>query len=265
MGGSLSVGIQASTVQIGQRIQHTLAQHSLKLLIRYKHLLRIIGAYISIVLSVLCLSSCSHDQSTTDAGYSAQFGRPAQAEQMQQPTQAPHMQPLQPGQPRQKPERSISRVPAVMGGQPGSTLPFSQPFRLGSEEYQFMAARGKNYVGLDARPAMQPSEGNSYFLVRYQVIHHGGGTLTIPNAAAVHLMYLPNQQVIDIDQAATNANVQSGAATGMPDQLVLEPERPQIQTLAFQVPNTVDPTQLAVLVTDPANAKRVCQIVSLSN
>jgi hypothetical protein len=175
------------------------------------------------------------------------------------------MQPLQPGQPPQKPERSISRVPAVQGGQAGTTLPFNQPFRLANEEYQFMAARGKDYVGLDAAPAMRPNQGNSYFLVRYQVIHHGGGTVTVPNAAAVHLLNLANQQVTDIDPQATNANVQSGAATGLPDQLVLEPERPQIQTLAFQVPSSVNPTQFAVLVTDPADPRRVFQIVSLSN
>ena len=144
-------------------------------------------------------------------------------------------------------------------------MPFNQPFVLGSEEYQFMAARGKDYVGLDASPAMRPSTCNSYFLVRYQVIHHGGGTITVPNAAAVHLLLLGNQQVSDIDPAATNANVQSGAATGMPDQLMLEPERPQIQTLAFQVPTNVNPAQLAVLVTDPANPKRVFQVVGLSN
>lgn len=128
-----------------------------------------------------------------------------------------------------------------------------------------MAARGKNFVGLDGAPAMRPSDGNSYFLVRYQVIHHGGSNITVPNAAAVHLFNFSNHQVSDIDQAATNANVQSGAATGMPNQLVLEPERPQIQTLAFQVPSSVSPTQLAILVTDPADPRRVFQMVSLSN
>jgi hypothetical protein len=153
-----------------------------------------------------------------------------------------------------------------MGGQPGAgPLPFNQPFRLVDEEYQFIAAKGKDYVGLANNPAMRPNPGAAYFLIRYQVIHHGGSPVAVPNAAVIHLLNLANNQVTDIDAAATNANVQSGAATGLPDQLTLEPERPQIQTLVFQVPNNINAGQLAVLVTDPRDPSRVYQIVSLTN
>jgi hypothetical protein len=231
-----------------------------KHLIRYTKLNKKSGLSLPLIVSLLFLSGCSSSQSKDDSS-GERFGKPNAS--MGQP--APQMQPLQPGQPPQKPARSISTMPAVMGGQPGTHLPFNQPFRLADKEYQFMAAKGKNYVGLDSNPAMKPSPGYSYFLVRYQVINHGGGTVTVPNAAAVHLFNLANQQVTDIDPAATNANVQSGAATGMPDQLMLEPERPQIQTLAFQLPTSTDVSQFAVLVTEPRDPRRVFQIVNLSN
>jgi len=209
------------------------------------------------LLSLLFLSSCSNGQAKQDAGYSNKFGSPIDA--------APVMQPLQPGQPPQKPPKSISTQPAVMGGQPGTKLPFNQPFRLADEEFQFIAAKGKTYVGLESRPAMQATPGNTYFLLRYQVIHHGASAVTVPNNAAVHLYDATTQKVIDIDQAATNANVQSGAATGLPDQLTLTPEQPQIQTLVFQLPATVNAAELTVLVTDPRDPSRVFQMVNLSN
>jgi len=176
------------------------------------------------------------------------------------------MQPLQPGQPPQKPDRSISKVPAVQGGRPGAPpLPFNQPFVLTDLEYQFMAAKGKDYVGLDSNPAMRPPAGDAYFLVRYQVINHGRSTATVRNTAAVHLFDMRTKQVTDINPAATNANVMSGAATGLPDRLMLEPERPQIQTLVFEVPSSTNVGQLAVLVTDPKDPKGAFQMLRLSN
>lgn len=213
------------------------------------------------------MAGCSSDQPKQEAVSTQRFGAPESPVQQTQPASpVQQAQPLQPGQPAQKPDRSISTVPAIAGGQPGTkALPFNQPFILADEEYQFMAARGKDYVGLDTSPAMRPKEGYSYFLVRYQVIHHGGSAITVPNAAAVHLLNLTNQQVSDIDQDATNANVLSGAATGLPDQLVLEPERPQIQTLVFQLPNSVNAGNLAVLVTEPRDPTQIFQIVNLSN
>jgi hypothetical protein len=212
-----------------------------------------------LVVSILLLSACgaSKDAAVTSGG----------APQPQ--TQAPpvrEMQPLQPGQPAQQPEKSVSTTPAVVGGQPGTTpLPFIQPFRLGDMEYQFMAAKGKGYVGLETTPAMKPTEGNMYFLVRYQVIDDGSSPITVPNTAAVHLLNTTTRQVSDIDQAATNANVQSGATTGLPDQLVLQPGRPQIQSLAFQIPGTTKAEELQVLVTDPKDPTHVFQMVKLSN
>lgn len=176
------------------------------------------------------------------------------------------MQPLQPGQPPQKPDQSISTVPAIAGGAPGDKiLPFNQPFRLADKEYQFMAARGKDFVGLESNPAMRPSQGYAYFLVRYQVISHAAAPVSVPNWAAVHLISKSTNQVTNIDTAATNANTISGAATGMPEQLDLEPNRPQIQTLAFQVPANVNANDLAILVTEPADPTRVFQLVSVSN
>jgi len=189
-----------------------------------------------------------------------------------QATQAPaappqrDMQPLQPGQPAQKQPKSSMTPAPVQGGNPGTTpLAFNQPFRLNDLEYKFDAARGKGFVGLETTPAMKPTEGNMYFLVRYLVCNDGNSAVTVPNNAAVHLMNTATKQVNDIDQAATNANVQSGAATGLPDQLVLQPGEPNVQTLAFQVPSTTDPTTMSLLVTDPKDPTHVFQIVKLSN
>ncbi|MBK9774379.1 MAG: hypothetical protein IPP57_26745 [Candidatus Obscuribacter sp.] len=173
------------------------------------------------------------------------------------------MQPLQPDQPPQKPERSFSTVPAVQGGNPGTTpMPFTQPFLLGDMEYQFIGVKAKEFVGLEAKPSKVPPQGFYYFVVRYQVISHAKANVTVPNYAAVHLVNQTNQQVSDIDVDATNANIQSGAATGLPDQLVLEPEKSQIQTLVFQIPLAITPQQIAILVNDPANPEQVFQSVT---
>lgn len=128
-----------------------------------------------------------------------------------------------------------------------------------------MAARGKDFVGLEANPAVRPSQGNNFFLVRYQVINRGTSNVTVPNTAAVRLLNISTNLYYDLDQAATNANIRSGAATGMVDQLTLEPGQPQIQTLAFQLPSTVDPAQVSIVVTDPADPTKVFQAVKLGN
>lgn len=175
------------------------------------------------------------------------------------------MQPLQPGQPPQKPpEGMFSKVPAIEGGKDSRTpMPFEQPFRLGSLEYQFIAMKGKEFVGLESNPAMRPQQGNIFLVIRYQVINRGNSAVTVPNTAAVKLLNLSNNLYIDLDQAATNANITSGAATGLPDQLVLDPGQPNIQTLVFQLPN-IDPSQLSIVVTDPGN-DQVFQAVKLGN
>ncbi|MBY0547995.1 MAG: hypothetical protein K2W95_11930 [Candidatus Obscuribacterales bacterium] len=128
-----------------------------------------------------------------------------------------------------------------------------------------MAARGKDYVGLETSPALRPAQGNTFFLVRYQVINHGQGITTVPNNAAIHLIHKATNKLTDVDVPATNANVESGAATGMPDQLTLEPERPQIQTLAFQIPSNTNVNDIAILVTEPRDPTRVFQLVQVSN
>jgi len=219
---------------------------------------------VPLVLSTLMLSACSGSKDAAVApGATVQPGAPS--------AQAPvvrEMQPLQPGQPPQKPDKTMfaPKVPVVQGGQPGTTpLTFGQPFKLGDLEYQFIVARGgKAFVGLESSPALKPTAGNTYFLVRYQVTDHGQ-SVTIPNSAAVHMLDLTSKQVTDVDQAATNADVQSGAATGMPDQLSLDPEQPQIQTLAFQLPTSTDLGKFALLVTEPKDPTHVFQIVKLSN
>ncbi len=223
---------------------------------------------------MLLLSSCGGGERKNDAASTERFGKPSQISQSTvSPAPAPvavapvsPMQPPQPGQPPQKPERSVSTVPAVAGGSPGTNpLPFNQPFRLADKEYQFMAARGKDFVGLETRPAMRPNPGNSYFLVRYQVISHSPGMIAVPNVLAVHLINRSTNQVTDVDAAATNANVVSGAATGMPDVLELESERPQIQTLAFQVPSKINANEMAILVTEPKAPAKVFQLVQMAN
>lgn len=175
------------------------------------------------------------------------------------------MQPLQPGQPPQKPpEGMFSKVPPVQGGQnPTTPLPFDQPFRLGNMEYQFIGSKGKDFVGLESSPAMRPAEGNIFFVIRYQVINRGPSTVTVPNNAAVKILNVSTNLYVDLDQAATNANIMSGAATGLPDQLVLEPNQPNIQTLVFQMPN-VELSKFSIVVADPAN-QQVFQAVKLSN
>ena len=176
------------------------------------------------------------------------------------------MQPLQPGQPAQKQPRPTTPSNAIAGGNPGTTvIPFNQPFKLGDLEYKFDAARGKGFVGIETNPAMKPTAGNMYFLVRYVVTNNGSGSVTVPNTAAVHLMNSTTKTVTDIDQAATNANVQSGAASGLPDQLVLDSGIPNVQTLAFEVPSTASPETLDILVTDPKDPTHLFQLVKLGN
>jgi hypothetical protein len=51
----------------------------------------------------------------------------------------------------------------------------------------------------------------------------------------------------------------------MPNQLTLDPEQPQIQTLAFQLPTTTDLGKFTILVTDPKDPTHIFQIVKLSN
>jgi hypothetical protein len=209
-----------------------------------------------LVVSLLLLSACGSKNGAGTSG-GGQPGTPAPIVR--------EMQPLQPGQGPQKPTKSYSTQATIQGGQPGTTaLPYKQPFRLGDLEYQFMDAAGKDFVGLKQSPAMHPTQGNVYFLVRYQVVDHGQ-PVTIPNQAAVHLLETNTKQVIDIDQAATNANVQSGAATGLPDQLALDREVLNVQTLVFQMPSTIDAANLAVLVTEPKDPTHVFQIVKLAN
>jgi hypothetical protein len=211
-----------------------------------------------LVVSVLLLSACgSSKEGAVDAG---------KAPVASQAPPVREMQPLQPGQPPQKPDKSlIPQGPVVPAGKPGTTaMPFNQGFQLADLEYHFIGAKGKGFVGLEANPALKPTDGNNYFIVRYVVIDHGK-SVVVPNTAAVHLMNETTRQVIDIDQAATNANVQSGAATGLPDQLALEPEQPQVQTLAFQLPTSTDPTKLSLLVTEPSDPTHVFQLVKLSN
>lgn len=207
----------------------------------------VVSAFALCIALALSLSACSKTQE----------GAPAR-----------EMKPLQEGQPPQKPGKSISTMAPVQAGANGTApLPFNQPFLLGNPpvEYQFMAARGKDYVGLENAPSMQAPEGFSFFLLRYQVINRGEKAMTVPNYAAVHLVNQSNQQLADIDVEATNANIQSGAATGLPDQLTLNPGEPQIQTLVFQVPKTLQAENLAVIVQDPANPEQVFQAVKLAN
>lgn len=175
------------------------------------------------------------------------------------------MQPLQPGQPPQKPPASsLPDAHPIEGGvTPRTPLPFNQSFTLGSLEYTFLQSRDKDHVGLESNPAMRPQEGNKYFLVRYLVTNRGASSVTVPNTAAVKLLNLSTNLFIDLDQAATNANIMSGAATGLPDQLTLDPGQPNIQTLVFQLPN-IDQSQLSLVVFDPANPQ-VFQAVKLSN
>ncbi|MBS1997160.1 MAG: hypothetical protein JSS86_12655 [Cyanobacteria bacterium SZAS LIN-2] len=214
-------------------------------------------------VSLLILTACSGSKEAATTSTPGATSPTAQTAAPAHPVRV--MQPLQPGQGPQKPAQSYSKTPAIQGGQPGTTaLPYMQPFRLGDLEYQFMDAAGKQFVGLKENPSMHPSDGNVYFLVRYQVINHGQ-QITIPNQEAVHLMQISTKQVMDIDQAATNANVMSGAATGLPDEMTLDPEVPNVQTLVFQMPNTVAAEDLQVLVTEPKDPTHVFQLVKLSN
>ncbi|MBU6453718.1 MAG: hypothetical protein KGS72_18205 [Cyanobacteria bacterium REEB67] len=213
-----------------------------------------------VLASLLFLSACggAHDQGSGGAPT-------ATAPQAAAPP-VREMQPLQAGQPAQKQPLSSFSGQVIPGGNPGTTtIPFGQAFKLGDLQYQFGAARGKGFVGLEANPAMKPAAGNSYFLVRYLVVNNGGSSVTVPNNAAVHLMNGTTKQVLDIDQAATNANVQSGAATGLPDQLVLDPGVANMQSLAFEIPASVDVSQLDILVTDPKEPTKLFQLVKLAN
>ena len=221
------------------------------------------------VVALLFLTACS-GSGTKDSVQTSGTGQQQAAGGVQQQVadggqQAPVMQPLQADQPPQKPPKGMfSKGQPVPGGNPGTTaLPNAQPFTLGDFEYQFIGRTSKDFVGLKENPAMHPTPGNVFFVVRYQVIDHGQPAV-VPNAAAVHLMST-DKQVVDIDQAATNANVQSGAATGMPNQLSLNTEEPQIQTLVFQMPSATDFGQYALLVTDPKDPTHLFQLVQISN
>ena len=214
------------------------------------------------VVALLFLTGCSGTKEAPTSGTQQQT--PASGGQTQTAV-IPQMQPLQPGQPPQKPPKGMfAKMQPVQGGNPGTTvLPNPQPFTLGDFEYQFIGMTSKGFVGLKESPAMQPTQGNTYFVVRYQVIDHGAPTV-VQNPVAVHLMG-QDKQVVDIDQAATNANVQSGAATGMPNQLSLNTDEPQIQTLVFQLPASTDFGQYAILVTDPKDPTHLFQLVQISN
>ena len=176
------------------------------------------------------------------------------------------MQPLQPGLPQQKQPRPTTPSNAVAAGNPGTTpLLFNQPFKLGDLEYKFDACKGKGFVGLEANPVLKPTNGNMYFVVRYVVTNNGAGPVAVPNNAAIHLMNSSTKQVSDIDQAATNANIQAGTATGLPDQLSLDPGVPNVQTLVFEVPATASAETLDILVTDPKDPTHLFQLVKLGN
>lgn len=179
------------------------------------------------------------------------------------------LQPLQPGQPPQKPGPELvaqfSQTEPIAGGQPGNVpISFAQPFRLGDLEYRFIGNTGKKFVGLADSPAMQAEMGSAFFVVRYMVTNRGDKPVVIPNKDAVHLYDLASQLVIDIDPRATDANIISGAATGLPEGLELAPGVANIQTLVYKVKSSMSPDQITVLVTEPSNPNQLFQQVKLT-
>lgn len=215
---------------------------------------RILAILLPVVVCLPILSACS--------GGNAMMGG-----------QKYELQPLQEGQPPQKPGpemvaqfAQMAQLEPIQGGQPGNVpISFKQPFRLGNLEYQFIGSTGKKFVGLAESPSMQAAMGSAFFVVRYMVTNRGDQPVVVPNNVAVHLYELSSQRVIDIDPKATNANIVSGAATGLPESLELAPGVANIQTLVYKVPSRLTPEQLTVLVTEPSNPNQLFQQVKLSN